>query len=126
MRLTIKALLLSSAALCATASFAGTLARVNVPFNFTAKGQSYPAGTYDVSIDSRSSFVTLANNADPARQITWIVGPAEPANKTAVIKFDETGRDYALKTIQLGDKITPDLDKHVKPGIGATVSIGGQ
>jgi len=126
MRLTIKALLLSSAALCATASFAATLARVDVPFNFTAKGHSYPAGTYDVSMDSRGTFVTLANYADPARQITWVVGPAEPANKTAVIRFDEMGSDYALKTIQLGDKITPNLNSHPVHGISATTSIGGQ
>jgi len=126
MRLTVKALLLSSATLCASAAFAANLARVDVPFNFSAKGHSYPAGTYDVSMDSQQTFVTLANNADPAKQITWVVGPAEPANKTAVIKFDEMGSDYALKTIQLGDKITPNLDKHARPGIGATVSIGGQ
>jgi len=126
MRLTIKALLLSSATLCATASFAGTLARVDVPFSFTAKGQSYPAGTYDVSMDSGSSFVTLASKTDPARQITWIVGPAEPAKMTAVIKFDETGSDYALKTIQMGDKITPDLNSRPQHGISATTSIGGQ
>ena len=126
MRLTFKALLLSSAAVCATASFAATQARVNVPFNFTAKGKSYPAGTYDVSMDSRSNFVTLASKADPARQITWVVGSAEPANKIAVIKFDEMGRDYALKTIQLGDKITPNLNSHPQHGISATTSIGGQ
>ena len=126
MRLTLKALLLSSATLCATASFAGTLARVNVPFNFTAKGQSYPAGTYDVSMDSLGSYVTLASKEYPARQITWIVGPAEPAKMAAVIKFDETGSDYALKTVQLGDKITPNLNPHPARGISATTSIGGQ
>src|SRR5271166_1339767 len=103
MRFTIKALLLSSATLCASAAFAGTLARVDVPFNFTAKGHSYPAGTYDVSMDSGSTYVTMANNEHPGKQISWVVGPAEPASKTAVIKFDEMGSDYALKTIQLGD-----------------------
>ena len=126
MRLTFKALLLSSAAVCATASFAATQARVNVPFNFTAKGQSYPAGTYDVSMDSGSSFVTLASKTDPARQISWLVGPADPANKFAVVKFDETGSDYALKTIQMGDKITPNLNSRPQHGISATTSIGGQ
>ena len=126
MRLTFKALLLSSAAVCATASFAATPARVNVPFNFTAKGQTYPAGTYDVSMDSRSNFITLASNADPAKQISWIVGPAEPGKKTAIIKFDTLGPDYALKTIQLGNKITPNLNSHPRHGISATTSIGGQ
>jgi hypothetical protein len=126
MRPTFKALVLSSATLCATASFAASLARVNVPFNFTAKGQSFPAGEYAVSMDSHQGFVTLANYEDAGKQISWVVGPAEAADKFAVIKFDVMGPDYALKTIQLGDKITPNLDPNPKRGISATTSIGGQ
>ncbi len=126
MRLTLKSLIFSSAALCATASFAASAARVNVPFNFTAKGQSYPAGTYDVSMNEQGNFVTMASKADPGKQITWIVSPADTAKSPAVIKFDRLGSDYALKSIQLGDKITPNLDPHIKPGIGATISISGQ
>ena len=126
MRLTIKALLLSSATFCASAAFAASLARVNVPFSFTVKGQSYPAGMYEVSMDSRSSFVTLASKDYPAKQSMWIVGPADPSNMAAVIKFDETGSDYALKTIQLGNKITPNLNSHPVHAISATTSIGGQ
>ena len=44
----------------------------------------------------------------------------------AVVTFDQTGTDHALKTIQFGDKITPNLDKHPKQGISATTSISGQ
>ena len=126
MRLTLKALIFSSAALCATASFAASAARVNVPFNFTAKGQSYSAGTYDVSMDEERNFVTMASKADPGNQITWIVSPAVTAKSPAVIKFDVMGSGYALKSIQVGDKITPNLDPHSKPGLGATTSISGQ
>jgi hypothetical protein len=126
MRLTLKTLIFSSAVLCATASFAASAARVNVPFNFTAKGESYPAGIYDVSMNEQRNFVTMASKADPANQITWIVGPAEPAKSTAVIKFDLLGSGHALKSIQLGDKVTPSLDPRNKPGLGATISISGQ
>jgi hypothetical protein len=126
MRLTLKSLIFSSAALCATASFAASAARVNVPFNFTAKGQIYSAGTYDVSMNEQRNFVTMASKAEPGNQISWIVSPAEAAKSAAVIKFDRLGADYALRSIQIGDKVTPNLDPQSKPGIGATISISGQ
>ena len=126
MRVALKSLLLSSAAFCATAGFAANLARVDVPFSFTAKGNSYPAGMYDVKLDGNSGFVTLASRVDLTKQISWTVGPAEPAYKSAVVTFDQTGADHALKTIQFGSRITPNLDKHPKQGISATTSIGGQ
>jgi hypothetical protein len=126
MRVALKSLFLSSAAFCATAAFAGNLARVDVPFSFTAKGHSYPAGMYDVKLDGNGGFVTLASREDIGRQIQWSVGPAEPAYMTAVVTFDQTGTDHALKTIQFGNKITPNLDRHPKQGISATTSISGQ
>jgi hypothetical protein len=126
MRLNLKALIFSSAALCATASFAASAARVNVPFNFTAKGQSYSAGTYDVSMNEQQNFVTMASKVDPGNQITWIVSPAELAKSPAVVRFDLQGTGYALKSIQLGNKVTPNLDPHSKLGLSATTSISGQ
>ena len=126
MRVALKSLLLSSAAFCATAAFAADHARVDVPFSFTAKGHSYPAGMYDVELDGDGSFVTLASRVDLAKQIRWCVGPTEPAHMDAVVTFDQTGTDHALKTIQFGDRITPNLDKHPKQGISATTSISGQ
>jgi len=79
MRITFKTLVLSSAALCATAAFAATQARVDVPFSFTAKGQSYPAGSYDVMLDSNHNVVTLASETDATKHISWAVGPADAA-----------------------------------------------
>jgi hypothetical protein len=126
MQLTFKSLVLASAAFCATAAFAANQARVNVPFSFTAKGQAYPAGSYDVVMDSTRNFVTLESQADASKHLTWSVGPAEAANTPAVIRFDEMGTDHSLKSIQLGERITPNLDTHEKKGISATTSIGGQ
>ncbi len=126
MRFTLKSLVLSSAALCATAAFAANQARVDVPFSFTAKGQSFPAGSYNVALDSNRSILTLASKADPAKHMSWAVGPTDPAQFPAIMKFDEVGTDHALKTVQLGERVTPNLDKGGKRGVSATTSIGGQ
>ncbi len=126
MRLSLKTLVLSSAALCATAAFAANQARVDVPFSFTAKGQTYPAGAYSLALDSNDQIVTMKSRVDSAKQISWVVGPTEPVNYPAVMKFDVVGADYALKTIQFNDRITRNLDKHPKGGISATTSIGGE
>ena len=127
MQLTLKTLVLASAALCATAAFAANQARVDVPFSFTAKGQSYPAGSYEVTLSPDHNLVTMMSNADAAKQITWSVNPADPAPAPALVTFNQFGSDHTLKTIQLGEHITPNLDKPTKrPGISATTSIGGQ
>jgi hypothetical protein len=125
MKNTLKAVVLSTAALCATAAFAANQARVDVPFSFTAKGQSFPAGTYEVKLDESRNFITMASNSDTAKHITWNVGPADKINAPALVKFDETGANHALRSIQVGSRVTPNLDKS-KPGVSATTSIGGQ
>jgi hypothetical protein len=126
MRFTLKVLALGSAALCATAAFAANQARVDVPFSFTMKGQTYPAGTYDLGMNSDHTMVTMASKVDTEKQIQWYVRPTEAAATPAVVTFDQTGTDHALKTIQLGDKVTPSLDRRPAKGISASVSVGGQ
>ena len=91
MKFTLKTLMLPAVAFCATAAFAANLARVDVPFSFTAQGQSYPAGRYEVTTDVNHNFVTLANENDASKQISWVVGPTEAVNMPAVITFDEAG-----------------------------------
>lgn len=126
MQINFKAIAFSSIAFCATAAFAANQARVDVPFNFTAEGQSYPAGSYEVALDASQNMVTMASKTDATKHITWNVGPAEAANTPAVIRFDQVGADYALKTIQVGDHVTPVLDKNVQHSVSATTSISGQ
>ena len=127
MQLTLKTLVFASAALCATAAFAANQARVDVPFSFTAKGQSYPAGSYEVTLNPDHNLVTMMSNADAAKQITWSVNPADPAPAPALVTFNQFGADHTLKTIQLGEHITPNLDTPSKRhGVSATTSIGGQ
>jgi len=126
MKFTLKTLVIPAVTLCATAAFAANLARVDVPFSFTAQGQSYPAGRYEVTTDMNHNSITLANEADASKHLTWLVGPAEAANAPTVVTFDQAGNGYSLKTVQLGDKITRNLDSKSKAGISATTSIGGQ
>jgi len=126
MQFSVKTLAVSSIALCATAAFAANQARVDVPFNFTAKGESFPAGSYKVVLDSNHNFVTLASNSDTSKHLTWNVGPGDGIQAPAVVKFDEVGSDHALRSIQVGSRVTPNLDTHNKRGISATTSIGGQ
>ncbi len=126
MRINLKTLVLTSAAFCATAAFAANQARVDVPFSFTAKGQSYPAGSYNVSTDANENMITLASRGDTSKQISWIASPAEAAKAPAVVKFDEVGTDHALRSIQVGAHVTPNLDTRNKKGVAATTSISGQ
>ena len=73
--LSLRTLVLSSAALCSTAAFAANQARVDVPFNFTVKNHTYQAGTYKVEIEPERSLVTLRKVTDPVVQLMWLVGP---------------------------------------------------
>jgi hypothetical protein len=126
MQVNFKSIAVSSVVFCATAAFAANQARVNVPFGFTAEGQSYPAGAYEVDLDANHNIVTMASKTDATKHISWMVGPAEAASTPAVIKFDHVGADYALKTIQIGEHVTPVLDKNIQQSVSATTSISGQ
>jgi hypothetical protein len=125
-QMSLKSIAVSSVVFCATAAFAANQARVNVPFNFTAEGQSYPAGSYEVDLDANHNMVTMASKTDATKHFSWNVGPADAANTPAVIKFDHVGADYALKTIQIGEHVTPVLDKDIQQSVSATTSISGQ
>ncbi len=126
MQITFKSFVLTSAAFCATAAFAANQARVDVPFSFTSQNQSYPAGSYEVALDANHNFVTMVSETDATKHLTWSVGPVDAAKSPAVVRFDRIGAEYALRNIQLGDKVTPNLDTPSKRGISATTSIGGQ
>ena len=125
MQIALKTLALSSIAIFATAAFAATKARVDVPFSFTAEGQTYPAGSYTLVLGANESLVTLENQNDASKHIALIVGPTDPASTPAVVKFDHVGEDYALRTIQLGNHVTPNLDRTRKGGVAATTTISG-
>jgi hypothetical protein len=110
MRNLLRTIVLSSVALCATAALADPRARVNLPFDFTVRGQSFPAGSYDVITHDNEHFITLANVTNFAKRITLISWPSDPSRSPAVLSFDVSAGRYSLRTIHMGVRITGDLD----------------
>ncbi|MBV8113349.1 MAG: hypothetical protein JO300_01310 [Silvibacterium sp.] len=128
MRSMIRSLVLTSAALFATAAFAADKAVVNVPFNFESHGQAYPAGQYQVSLDPSANVITLSNMANTAQSVRWTAGPADYDAGTPILrmKFDADGYNYELRSVQIARRITSVLDApakyHLAGSYVATVS----
>jgi hypothetical protein len=103
-------------AIAAAAAFASQTAnaeRVNVPFSFSAMGKTFPAGTYDVHEDLNGCFVTLRQE-DGTKSLTSVLGPgvSNPDDSRVVLRFNVTGEDHVLDSIQLHAKITSHMTKH--------------
>jgi hypothetical protein len=124
MRSILRSLVLSSAALCATAAFADGQARLDVPFNFVVKGHAYQAGSYKVGIDSERFFVTLSNVKVPTQSQLWLVTPANADHRKVSMTFDVVGPDHVLRTIQYGAFVTKNLDARPKQKVERTRIIG--
>ena len=116
MRLILKASVLSSIFLCAMAASANTIARADLPFSFVIKGHSFPAGSYDIIMDSTHSFITLANQARSADRIVFTLGPADQATAPATLRFNVCGGQAFLRDIHMGVEITADQDHRGRPG----------
>jgi hypothetical protein len=102
--------------LCTTAAFAVENATVKIPFSFESQGKPFPAGTYNVRIDSNLGVLTMSNKDLPGKSQTLSVGPADFVAGTPALdmKFDQIGNLHELHTIQLGPHVTPVLDAHRK------------
>jgi len=125
MRFMLCSLVLTSAALCATAAFAAEKAVVTVPFNFESHGQAFPAGRYDVTLDSHANVLTLRNATNTGQSMTWAVSPADcnPASPVLRVTFDDAGYTHELHSVQLGTRITSVLDAPAKHhGAGSSVA----
>jgi len=126
MRLNLRTLVLSSAALCSTAAFAANEVRVNVPFNFVAKNHTYQAGAYKVLIEPEHSVVTLRKVEDPGQSAMWLIGPGDSQGLQPKVRltFDGIGQNMVLRTIQCGGLTTSNLDKQSKDKVGETRIVG--
>lgn len=115
MRTTFGKLILAPAILAAAvfAASSASAETVKVPFNFTAAGKVWPAGTYTLQKDSRGSLVTLCSK-DSSQSITYLIGPGEPnpQDNKVTLRFDQAGPYHALRDIQFGAEITSRLDKN--------------
>ncbi|MGA9588003.1 MAG: hypothetical protein WBQ95_21915 [Terracidiphilus sp.] len=114
MRTILSRYILSSAVI-ALAALATTSAKaettLNVPFSFTFAGKTCPAGHYSVRHDLTSNFVILRNE-DSSQTYTWILttGAPESSRYKIAMQFDSIGETHALRSIQMGSMITPQLD----------------
>jgi hypothetical protein len=125
MLVSIRNLVLSSAALCATAAFAEQI-RVEVPFAFVANNHAYQAGMYAVSIDDTRSFVTLRETGKSSQPLMWLIGAGavDPIRPKFSLTFDVTRSGNVLRTIQFQTLITRNLDKKPKYTVESTTSLG--
>jgi hypothetical protein len=119
MRLIFRASILSSIFLCAMAASASNMARADLPFGFVIKGHSFPAGSYDITMDSTHSFITLANQTNSADRIMFTLGPAEEAAVPATLRFNVCGGRAFLRDIHMGASITGELNRRDKQGDSA-------
>jgi hypothetical protein len=126
MRLSLRTLVLSSAALCSTTAFAANQVRVNVPFNFVVKNHVYQSGAYKVVVEPAKFTVTLSRINDPVQSLIWIVRPAADDKDPLKVRltFDTIGQDSVLRTVQFGGLTTPNLDAHPKNKVGGTRIVG--
>jgi hypothetical protein len=126
MLMSFRNLVLSSAALCATAAFAAEQKRVEVPFAFVAKNHTYQAGSYGISVDSTNSFVTLSAIGRTSRPLTWILVPGDGNlnHSNASLTFDVTRSGNVLRTIQYQSLSTPNLNKMPKQTVEGSTTIG--
>ena len=126
MRLNLRTLVLSSAALFSTAAFAANEVRVNVPFNFVVKDHTYQAGAYKVEIEPERSLLTLIKVEDPTQSGMWLVGPADGEGRPPKVRltFDGIGQSMVLRTIQYGSLTTRNLDEQSKHKVGETRIVG--
>jgi hypothetical protein len=117
-------LVLSSAALCATAAFAAEQKTVEVPFSFMAKNHVYQAGSYTVTVDWARSVVTLSENSKQSQPLTWIMVPGDTGHPKVSLTFDVNGPDHVLRTIRYETFITPNLDAKPQARVEGTTTVG--
>jgi hypothetical protein len=108
MRFTLCKILLLPA-LAAATGFASQSARaesVNVPFEFTAHGHSFPSGTYAVEQSPSRHTVTLHAIKGHAA-ITWMMGAGpESSDARVVLQFGQIGGTHVLKSVSYGHQFS--------------------
>ncbi|HEX4005070.1 MAG TPA: hypothetical protein VHX60_02730 [Acidobacteriaceae bacterium] len=100
----------AAAALATSSAMAAT--SVNIPFNFTVAGKTLPAGQYQVEPGPMGNTVRLTSN-DSAHNFVWAVTPGspEPTDQRTILTFDTFDQGHALRTVQIGSRITSRLDR---------------
>ena len=112
MRTLINSTVMTMVLLCATAALAATKAEVSVPFSFHAQHQDFPAGKYLITVDFQHNLLTLSSETNTKLSARWVTGPADSnaQDEKLTLKFDGSGSNHTLHSIQLGNRITTRLD----------------
>jgi hypothetical protein len=90
--------------------------QVVVPFQFEAKGKSFPAGSYDVTLAVDRGLVTLVNTQNATERLQWLGIPSDGNSHDASLKFGEDGSAFELLEVTAGKWSIPhraDADKYV-------------
>jgi hypothetical protein len=101
--LLVPALAIAAAVLATPARAAET---VNIPFDFNALGQSYPAGTYSVEQKPAQHIVRL-QQVNGKASLNWMVGAgSEAGGNHVLLNFKQDGAKHELRSIQYGRRFT--------------------
>jgi hypothetical protein len=128
MRSMLRMFVLAAVATSATAAFAFDKVTVNVPFQFEARGQIFPAGAYEVGRIPTQDTLTLYSKTNTKVSFMWVAFPAEFGPKMSILslKFEDEGDGTrALRSIRLAGWTTPVLDVRERHAAQRNVSITG-
>jgi hypothetical protein len=123
-----KIFILASALASSSAAFAFTKATVNVPFNFESHGKTYPAGKYDVLLDTNHDIILMRSLVNTKASLMWTgtftdFGPDTPLLS---MKFDDNpDGTHELNSIRIAAETTPVLDARERHTAQRAVSISG-
>jgi hypothetical protein len=86
------------------------LARVDIPFNFVARGQTLPAGSYTVQSDRTR---TVIQSADLKTALILLPHAVQDTKMSgvAVLRFNRYGTRYFLSQIWMGSPLGQELPK---------------
>jgi hypothetical protein len=118
MRINLPKFILTSAVMAAvalTTNSAMAEKHLNVPFNFTVDGQTWPAGMYQVSKNSSGNLATL-KSLDTMKSVSFVLRPgdAAPTDNRVLLNFENVGETRALRTLQYGALTSPRFDRENK------------
>lgn len=121
MRFVLQRFLLLSLAISAATAVAQSRYKANIPFSFAIRGQSFPSGNYDITTDLNNNVIAVISDTFPAKCAYLISRPADAADKAVVFKFIKRTTGYSLKTIQVGNQTTADVDSSNKNTVAVPI-----
>lgn len=116
---------ITAAAALASHSALAASKTVNVPFRFTASGRQCPAGAYNVQLEKMNQVLRLSGPGGRVN-LVWLAGPGNPnpTDHRVVLRFDQGGSGYTLRSVQYGAAITSRLDKNLRAQQPPTEVLG--